>query len=68
MAGWLKNELREFTNDTLSDSALARTGLFDQGYVRSKLDAHYSGREKNNKIIFSLLMFVLWHEQAGADS
>ena len=63
MAGWLKNELREFTDDCLSDESLKRMGIFNRDFIRAKLEAHHSGRERNNKIIFSLLMFVLWYRQ-----
>jgi len=63
MAGWLKHELRDFTADCLSESTLGSIGLFNQDFIRGRLEAHYDGRERNNKIIFSLLMFVLWHRQ-----
>jgi len=62
MAGWLKNELYEYTNQLLSESNLEKIGLFNYKFVKNKLDAHFSGKEKNNKIIFSLIMFVLWYQ------
>ena len=62
MAGWLRNELYEFTNDILSESNVRRMGIFDYGFVKNILDAHFSGKEKNNKCIFSLMMFAMWQE------
>ncbi len=62
MAGWLKNELYDYTNNLLSRSNIEEIGLFNYDFIKGKLDAHYSGKEKNNKIIFSLIMFVLWYQ------
>ena len=62
MAGWLKNELYTYTNELLSKSNVEKIGIFNYPFVKERIDAHYAGKEKNNKIIFSLMMFVLWHQ------
>ena len=63
MAGWLRNELFDYTSQLLSHNNIEKTGLFNYEFVSQKMDAHFSGKEKNNKIIFSLMMFVLWHQK-----
>ena len=62
MAGWLKDELYTYTNDLLSRVNIEKIGIFDYQFVKDRIDAHYAGKEKNNKIIFSLMMFVLWSQ------
>lgn len=64
MAGWIKNDLHTYINDLLSKENIEKIGIFNYQFIQDKLDAHFSGKEKNNKIIFSLMMFVLWYKNA----
>ena len=63
MAAWLRTDLADYARDVLSPSRLNKVGLVDGGYVTSKLEEHLSGRQKNNKLLFSLIMFQEWHER-----
>jgi len=63
MAAWLRTDLADYARDILGRKRLGRTGLFDQEYVIEKLDEHQAGRNKNNKLLFSLIMFQQWYER-----
>jgi asparagine synthase (glutamine-hydrolysing) len=63
MAAWLRSDLADYARDVLSEAELARSGLFNIGYVSGKLHEHLAGRQKNNKLLFSLIMFQEWHKR-----
>jgi asparagine synthase (glutamine-hydrolysing) len=60
MASWLRLELDEFAQETLSDPAVAEMWLFNPEEIGRLLDEHRSGRRKNNKILFSLIILFRW--------
>jgi asparagine synthase (glutamine-hydrolysing) len=62
MAQWLKNELRPYIAENLSEKRLARHGLFDSSSVRRLLDEHMAGREIHDTSIWALLIFQKWYE------
>jgi asparagine synthase (glutamine-hydrolysing) len=63
MAAWLRTHLAGYARDILGPGRLGRSGLFDGGYVLARLDEHLAGRHKNNKLLFSLMMFQEWYER-----
>jgi asparagine synthase (glutamine-hydrolysing) len=63
MGAWMRGELRGYTTDVLSGPRLSETGLFNTSYVSAKLSEHVAGRSKNNKLLFSLIMFQHWFER-----
>ncbi len=63
MAAWLRTDLAEYAKEILGPSRLGRSGLFNQDYVQKKLEEHQSRRSKNNKLLFSLIMFQNWYER-----
>jgi asparagine synthase (glutamine-hydrolysing) len=63
MAAWLRTELAGYSRDVLGPQRLGKSGLFDLEYVLARLNEHQAGRHKNNKLIFSLLMFQEWYER-----
>jgi len=66
MANWLKNDLKEYCYKVLSKNKIDQEGFFDPGYVKKILEDHFSGKRKNNKLIFSLLVFSEWLNQNPA--
>ncbi len=60
---WLKGELRDFTLEKLSEKQLSAHGLFDHQTITAILDDHYNGRENNDVLIWSLLIFQSWFER-----
>lgn len=63
MAFWLRTDLADYAREILGETRLGQTGIFNQNYISSKLEEHMSGRHKNNKLLFSLIMFQEWYER-----
>lgn len=62
MAGWIKSDLLAFYQAKLSESKLNKHGLFRAKDVKKLLDDHVTGANKNNKVLFSLLVFQQWYD------
>jgi asparagine synthase (glutamine-hydrolysing) len=62
VAEWLKGRLRPLARDLLSPARLARHGLFDPAYVARLQDEHERGLANHRKLLWTLLVFELWHE------
>ena len=62
VAEWLKGRLRPLARDLLSPARLARHGLFNADYVARLQDEHERGRANHRKLLWTLLVFELWHE------
>ena len=62
VAEWLKGRLRPLARDLLSPERLRKAGLFDAAYVQHLQDEHERGRANHRKLLWTLLMFELWHE------
>ena len=63
MAAWLRRDLADYAKETLGPGKLGKTGIFNAEYVDAALSAHQTGRSKNNKLLFSLMMFGHWYER-----
>jgi len=63
MAAWLRTDLADYARDILGKARLGKSDLFQADYVSVKLEEHLAGRNKNNKLLFSLIMFQEWHER-----
>lgn len=61
VAYWLNGELRDLTLAMLSRERLAQQGYFNYEYVKMLLDDHATQRRDNRKLLWTLLMFQLWH-------
>jgi asparagine synthase (glutamine-hydrolysing) len=66
MAAWLRSDLRSYAEERLKPSAIRRDGIFDSSFVQNKLEGHMAGKHKNNKMIFSLIMFQSWWQRFGS--
>ena len=62
LALWFRERLKPFVQEVLSAERIAATGVLNAEYVQVLLDEHF--RQKNNhyRTIWSLIIFVLWHE------
>ena len=58
MRGWLKNELKELVNDTLSYDSISKRGIFNPDYVQQIINNN--GIEDNSQIIYRLIVNELW--------
>jgi asparagine synthase (glutamine-hydrolysing) len=63
MAAWLRTDLVEYARDILGKDRLGKSDLFRSDYVSARLEEHLAGRHKNNKLLFSLIMFQEWYER-----
>lgn len=62
VAEWLKLKLRPLARDLLSPERVKRHGVFDPIYVSKLQDEHERGIANHRKLLWTLLMFELWHE------
>jgi len=62
-ARWLRTDLKGFVRERLSERPLCRHGLLNPIVVSRILGDHEGGKENNDSLIWSLLMFQVWHEQ-----
>jgi len=61
VAKWLAGPLRSLAEDMFSQERLKREGFFNPTYVRQLLDEHLAGQRDHRKLLWTLLMFELWH-------
>ena len=62
VAEWLKGKLRPLARDLLSPERVRKAGLFNPEYVTRLMDEHERGAANHRKLLWTLLMFELWHE------
>jgi asparagine synthase (glutamine-hydrolysing) len=62
VAEWLKLNLRPLARDLLSPERVRRAGVFNAEYVARLQDEHERGVANHRKLLWTLLMFELWHE------
>lgn len=68
---WFRNELNPFLREVLSKERIERLGLFHWSKVEALLDEHVQSRQNHHSRIWSLLMFMIWHDlymEGGAQS
>lgn len=63
LAGWLKNELKDFCNEVLNEEDIEDGGLFNYEYIKTLKEEHFSGKEDNRKPLWTLLVFQLWYKK-----
>jgi asparagine synthase (glutamine-hydrolysing) len=57
---WLRGELREVVDETLSPRSLASRGLFEPAAVRRLLELERAGRVEGAYTVFALMCVELW--------
>ena len=62
VAEWLKLNLRPLARDLLSPERVRRAGVFNPEYIARLQDEHERGVANHRKLLWTLLMFELWHE------
>lgn len=61
MGRWLRGPLKELLQETLAPQALESGGIFRAEEIERLKHEHLTGVRKHSKLLFSLLMFQLWH-------
>ena len=62
VAEWLKVKLRPLARDLLAPERVRRAGVFNPDFVARLQDEHERGVANHRKLLWTLLMFELWHE------
>lgn len=62
MTQWLKNDLKPYVLDTLSEKNLNKHGLLNGSTVKNIVDQHFSGKEIHDTLIWSMLVFQKWYD------
>lgn len=62
VAEWLKVKLRPLARDLLAPERVRRAGVFNPKFVSRLQDEHERGVANHRKLLWTLLMFELWHE------
>ncbi len=63
LGAWLRSNLREWAEELLSDSCLARSEVFSHAPIRAKWHDHCIGEQNNQDLIWPVLMFQSWYSR-----
>lgn len=63
IAAWINTSLRAYTDSMLHPQHLTDQGIFNVDKIQQLIARHRDKSEDNSKIIFSLLMFQIWHKE-----
>ena len=67
MNQWFRNGMRSFLGDHLQGASSLTRDYYDPQVLDRMLTEHLSGRQNNEKLLWSLLNLEIWHRQyAGA--
>lgn len=62
MTQWLKNELKPYVYETLSERNLKKHNLLNHFTVQQILKEHFSGQEIHDTLIWSMVIFQTWYD------
>lgn len=57
---WLKNEMNEWAKTIIRESSTDH--LFNKSYVLNLLEDHCQGKADNSRKIWTVLIFMIWHQ------
>jgi asparagine synthase (glutamine-hydrolysing) len=61
VAGWLRNELRDFTREHLQGRSSATRQYYDAAALDRLFDEHLKGKRNHEKLLWTLLNIEIWH-------
>jgi len=61
MTQWIRNDLRDYINDTLVCHSVRDAGIFNVDYVETIIKSHNERRETHDKLIWALIVFQSWY-------
>jgi asparagine synthase (glutamine-hydrolysing) len=59
---WLSAELKQMMMRYLSPDRIKRQGFFNEVYVKNLMEEHLAKKKDNRKLLWTLLIFQIWHE------
>ena len=59
---WLRTELKDLMQATLSEKRIREAGLFNFGPIQRMMEAHIAGQENYSHELWALLVFEIWKE------
>ena len=62
LAFWLRDQLKGFCEEILSQRNVQKVGLFNYPYIDHLKRSHYCGKKNNAKEIWTLLVLHHWHQ------
>ena len=66
MSVWLERDLRDMCYDLLQSNMVKEQGIFSYSQITRILEDHFSKRALNDTLIWSLLIFQSWFQNAKA--
>ena len=60
---WLRNELKSWAQELISDSALLDELSIDRMKVMAAWKMHQAGKNDNSNMIWALLMYLIWSKK-----
>ena len=60
LRGWLKNELKEWLVETLSNERIKQRGIFDPSSVQQMIIQNQNGEKDASYTLFSLICIEIW--------
>ena len=59
---WMKNELKDWTNDMLSKKNNSTHGFFNQNVIENIKDQHFRNINNHEHKLWSLIQFNSWYQ------
>ena len=63
MTNWLKNELKPYVFESLSEANLRKHSLLHYPTVNRILEEHFYGKEIHDTLIWSMVIFQAWYDK-----
>ena len=61
ISSWMRNELKSWTNDLLSESINSKHNFFNQNIIDKIKNEHFSGINNHEHKLWSLIQFNSWY-------
>jgi len=63
LAKWIKSDLKQLFEETLSPDRISRGGLFHPAYVQRLLAEHLHRQKDHRKLLWTLFVFEAWRQK-----
>jgi asparagine synthase (glutamine-hydrolysing) len=63
LVNWFRSEIREYVNDTLSESRIEQLDCFNPVFISKIKESHLGLKSNFDEKLWALISFVKWHEK-----